>query len=204
MRVTIHVVYGIHRQALCCYPASGQGESMGIQNGSQCHGKIIFTRNDNPTYNRHYCVDILVLTIGYIPESGFGVTWWGPNDPISITIENRFKKNSGGCLGITVICPVENEDLRWDCARKDMMYPCDDCWRHNGVPAGRILVYAGRRKWCTQGAPWCWTNGLCQLEGALKSKSIGVQVFGMFIFFNHFLNCSAGFLMNLCAIVCGI
>lgn len=113
-------------QALCCYPASGQGESMGIQNGSQCHGKIIFTHNDNPAYNRHYCVDILVLTIGYIPESGFGVTWWGPNDPISNTIENRFKKNSGGCLGIIVICPMENEDLRWDCARKDMMYPCDD------------------------------------------------------------------------------
>ena len=132
--------------------------------------------------NRHYCVDILVLTIGYIPESGFGVTWWGPNDPISNTIENRFKKNSGGCLGIIVICPMENEDLRWDCARKDMMYPCDDGWRHNGVPAGRILVYAGRGKWCIQGAAWCWTNGLCQLEGALKSKSIGVQVFGMFIF----------------------
>lgn len=47
----IHVVYGMHFQALCCYPASGQGES----------GKILVTPNDNPTYKRHYFVDILVL-----------------------------------------------------------------------------------------------------------------------------------------------
>ena len=42
------------------------------------HGKNILTPNRNPTYNMHYFVDILVLTIGYIPY-GFGVTCWGPN-----------------------------------------------------------------------------------------------------------------------------
>ena len=28
------------------------------------HGKSLLTPNRNPTYNRHYLVDILVLTIG--------------------------------------------------------------------------------------------------------------------------------------------
>ena len=28
------------------------------------HGKTLLTPNRNPTYNRHYFVDILVLTIG--------------------------------------------------------------------------------------------------------------------------------------------
>ena len=49
--------------------------------------KSPITPNRNPTYNMHYFVDILVITIGIHPQiwlwDGFGVTCWGPNDPIS-------------------------------------------------------------------------------------------------------------------------
>ena len=50
------------------------------------HGKSLLTPNRNPTYNRHYLVDILVLTIGQILKYGFGVTCWG-YDPISMKVE---------------------------------------------------------------------------------------------------------------------
>ena len=54
--------------------------------------KPLLTPNRNPAYNRHYIVDILMLTIGQIPKYGFEVTCWGDDLIFIIVSEHRSKR----------------------------------------------------------------------------------------------------------------